>query len=75
MSLPCRNRTLVSAAVLALLILLGSFMSLPIAAAQVSVTTYHNDNNRTGWNQNETALTPANVGSASFGSASPCRAR
>ena len=36
------------------------------AAAQVSVTTYHYDNNRTGWNSQETVLTPANVAS-SFG--------
>ena len=35
--------------------------------AQVSVTTYHYDNFRTGWNSNETALTVAAVGSASFG--------
>jgi hypothetical protein len=32
-----------------------------------SVTTYHYDNYRTGWNQNETVLTPANVNSSSFG--------
>jgi len=38
-----------------------------LAAGQTAVTTYHYDNNRTGWNQNETVLTPANVGSASFG--------
>ena len=37
------------------------------AAAQTAVTTYHYDNNRTGWNQSEVVLTPANVGSASFG--------
>ena len=37
------------------------------AAAQASVTTYHNDNNRTGWNSHETVLTPANVSGASFG--------
>jgi hypothetical protein len=36
-------------------------------AAQTSVTTYHNDNYRTGWNSSETVLTPANVGSSSFG--------
>ncbi len=35
--------------------------------AQVSVTTFHYDNNRTGWNSNETVLTPANVGSSNFG--------
>ena len=38
-----------------------------LAAGQVSVSTYHYDNYRTGWNQNETVLTPANVGSSSFG--------
>jgi hypothetical protein len=32
-----------------------------------AVTTYHVDNNRTGWNSHETVLTPANVGSSSFG--------
>jgi len=37
------------------------------AAAQTSITTYHYDNYRTGWNQTETVLTPANVGSATFG--------
>jgi hypothetical protein len=36
-------------------------------AAQTSVTTYHYDNNRTGWNSTETVLTPANVGSSKFG--------
>ena len=38
-----------------------------IALAQVSITTYHYDNNRTGWNQHETVLTPTNVASSSFG--------
>jgi hypothetical protein len=40
--------------------------SLP-AQAQVSVTTYHNDNYRTGWNSHETAMTPNVVSSTSFG--------
>jgi hypothetical protein len=31
-----------------------------------AVTTYHVDNNRTGWNSHETVLTPANVGTSSF---------
>jgi hypothetical protein len=38
-----------------------------LAAGQIAVTTYHYDNNRTGWNKNETALTPAKVGTPSFG--------
>ena len=36
-------------------------------AAQTAVTTYHNNNYRTGWNSAETALTPATVASSSFG--------
>ena len=36
-------------------------------SAQTGVTTYHNDNNRTGWNSNETILTPANVNASHFG--------
>lgn len=35
--------------------------------AQVSVTTHHNDNARTGQNTQETILTPANVNSTQFG--------
>ena len=31
------------------------------------VTTYHNDNFRSGWNSSETALTTANVSSTTFG--------
>jgi hypothetical protein len=37
------------------------------ATAQVSVTTYHNDNARTGQNTAETILTPSNVNPAQFG--------
>jgi hypothetical protein len=37
------------------------------ATGQTAITTYHVDNNRTGWNSHETVLTPANVGSSSFG--------
>lgn len=40
----------------------------PIALqAQVNVTTYHNDNARTGQNAQETILTPANVNASQFG--------
>jgi hypothetical protein len=35
-------------------------------AAQTAVTTYHYDNNRTGWNSTETVLTPTNVASSQF---------
>lgn len=38
-----------------------------LASGQTAITTHHYDNHRTGWNQNETTLTPANVGSTSFG--------
>ncbi|MGB9073664.1 MAG: hypothetical protein WCC22_13570 [Terriglobales bacterium] len=53
-------------AVLATLILLASG-SLFVAVGQTAITTYHYDNYRTGWNQNEIVLTPANVGSTAFG--------
>lgn len=33
----------------------------------IDVTTYHYDNNRTGWNPTETDLTPASVASSNFG--------
>jgi hypothetical protein len=36
-------------------------------AAQTSVTTYHNDTYRTGWNNAETTLTPSNVNASQFG--------
>jgi hypothetical protein len=39
----------------------------PAVALNLAVVTYHYDNQRTGWNGNETTLTPANVGSTSFG--------
>jgi hypothetical protein len=38
-----------------------------ISAAAQSVTTWHNDNNRTGWQQNETTLTPTSVTQSNFG--------
>ncbi|HXY14238.1 MAG TPA: chitobiase/beta-hexosaminidase C-terminal domain-containing protein [Terriglobales bacterium] len=39
----------------------------PDLSAAVNVTTYHNDNSRTGQNTQETILTPANVNSSQFG--------
>ena len=40
----------------------------PLAAAgQIAVTTYHNDNYRSGLNANETILTPSNVNEVQFG--------
>src|SRR5271157_1240390 len=41
-------------------------LSSPIIG-QVAVTTYHNDNYRSGVNANETILTPSNVNEVSFG--------
>lgn len=38
-----------------------------IASAQVNVTTYHNNNFRTGLNDHETTLSPVNVNPAKFG--------
>ena len=67
MSLPRCNRTNALARP-ALLLFFSAFMLCVLAATgQIAVTTYHNDTNRTGWNQQETVLTPANVGSSSFG--------
>jgi hypothetical protein len=38
-----------------------------LVAQKLAVTTYHYDNQRTGWDQQETMLSPANVGPTSFG--------
>lgn len=46
---------------------LGLLLAVGSARAQVSVTTYHNNNHRDGANLNETILTPANVNSTTFG--------
>jgi hypothetical protein len=39
----------------------------PYGGTPIDVTTYHYDQNRTGWNQSETDLTPAAVASSKFG--------
>jgi len=50
-----------------ILFCLPAFTSLvPISDAQ-NVTTWHNDNYRTGWQQNETILTQSNVNQSNFG--------
>ncbi len=58
----CRSHV---ATVFALILLVGA--SALLAAGQTAVTTYHYDNYRTGWNQNESVLTPANVKAKVFG--------
>jgi Bacterial Ig-like domain (group 1)/PQQ enzyme repeat len=55
------------AAVAAAAIFCASLFCANLATAQVSVTTYHNDNSRTGQNTSETLLTPSNVNSTQFG--------
>ena len=42
-------------------------LTLTVAAAGTSVTTYHNDNARDGWNSSETLLTPQAVNATTFG--------
>jgi hypothetical protein len=44
-----------------------TLLSASLVFSQTAITTYHVDNNRTGWNSHETALTPANVRPSSFG--------
>lgn len=43
------------------LVCLAALATGSMASAQVNVTTYHNDNLRTGWNSNETTLTQSNL--------------
>jgi len=45
----------------------GSGSPLPPTSTTSTVTTYHNDNGRTGQNLNETTLTPGNVSASNFG--------
>ncbi len=55
----------IGTAVLAVLVFISA--SALLAVGQTAVTTYHYDNNRTGWNRSESVLTPANVGTRTFG--------
>jgi hypothetical protein len=43
------------------------YLPLAPAAVAANITTYHYDDLRTGWNQSETALTPATVAGGQFG--------
>src|SRR5580700_6156907 len=56
----------VGALIRAVLLVFLGFATATAAGAQ-SIITYHYDNHRTGWNSNETILTPANVNSLTFG--------
>ena len=47
--------------------LFAAFFLTCVSFAQVTVTTQHNDNYRTGQNTSETILTPANVNATKFG--------
>ena len=57
---------LLTIAGLAGLVSIGKLGIDPAAHAAEAVLTYHYDNGRTGWNSNETTLTPTNVASSSF---------
>jgi hypothetical protein len=61
------NSNCLFAGLAAIAILIFIAASALLAVGQTAVTTYHNDNYRTGWNSNETTLTPANVTKATFG--------
>jgi len=62
-----KNYPMGRTAVLAVAFVVFISASALLAAAQTAITTYHYDNNRTGWNQSETVLTPANVANPMFG--------
>ena len=63
--MPLRTRNFSVRLTLALSIL--TLFSASLLLGQTAITTYHVDNNRTGWNSHETVLTPANVVPSSFG--------
>lgn len=49
------------------IVVVGAGIVLGQVFAQTSITTRHYNNYRTGWNQNETVLTPASVWTPNFG--------
>jgi len=61
-----RFHTLFFARQVSAMIVLGGVTAVSVFA-QVSVITYHYDNQRTGWNSQEKTLSPASVGGKSFG--------
>jgi hypothetical protein len=65
LAMPLRSRNFSALVTLAISALI--LCSASLAVAQTAITTYHVDTNRTGWNSQETVLTPANVGTSSFG--------
>jgi hypothetical protein len=63
--MPRAHKSDAAGALSALVVLLT--VSVPAGAGQTSITTYHYDNYRTGWNQTETVLKPSTVSNSSFG--------
>jgi hypothetical protein len=62
----CRILPVLSVAVSGAAVFASAALSAPPPPAPVSVTTYHNDNYRTGWNNGESILTPAKVSGGTF---------
>ncbi|MBU6400817.1 MAG: hypothetical protein KGS61_10895, partial [Verrucomicrobia bacterium] len=69
---PRRHRSWGRAAWLATLVLTRALLLDAPAQTGVNVLTYHNDNARTGQNQDETVLSPANVAPNTFGKLFDC---
>jgi hypothetical protein len=72
MNLIRRHKAVLTSAMIGGIFLITAVHSTPKmdakeGASKFAVTTYHYDNLRTGWNAQETQLTPATVGSALFG--------